>query len=46
MATFRFNDAFAVDWGGLIFVPGSAMKVRRNGEDPAFKTYFQSSVNF
>lgn len=46
VATFRFNDAFSVDWGGLIFVPGSAMKVRRNGEDPAFKTYFHSSVNF
>ena len=46
VATFRFNDAFAVDWGGLIFVPGSAMKVRRNGEDPAFKSCFQSSVNF
>ena len=44
--TFRFNDAFAIDWGGLIFVPGNAMKVLRNGEDPAFKTYFQSSVSF
>ena len=46
IVTLRFNEAFTVNWGGLIFVPSDAMKASRGGEDPAFKTYLQSAVNF
>ena len=45
------NSATSIQWGGLIFVPGDAMKAVKKtlpntGEDPAFKMYLQTVARF
>ena len=44
--TYAYNDFCSIQWGGLIFVPGDAMKGTRGGEDPGFKTYLQAVASF
>ena len=43
---YGYNKAFSIQWGGLVFVPGEGMKRLQTGEDPAFKTYLQTVLNF
>jgi len=43
--SYTFNPACTVGWGGMVFVPGDAMKATE-GEDPAFKTYLETTVRF
>jgi hypothetical protein len=44
--TYAYNDFCTIQWAGLIFVPGDAMKATRGGEDPGFKTYLQTVASF
>ena len=46
IVTYDYNEVTEVHWGGSIFVPGDAMKLRSGGEDPAFKTWLQMQVRF
>ena len=46
LLTHQLNSATTVQWGGLIFVPGDAMKAFKRGEDPAFKMYLQIVARF
>jgi hypothetical protein len=46
LLTHQLNSATSVQWGGLIFVPGDAMKAFKGGEDPAFKMYLQTIARF
>lgn len=46
LLTHTLNSATSVMWGGLIFVPGDAMKATTGGEDPAFKMYLQTVAKF
>jgi len=44
--TYQHNAACALHWGGLVFVPGEAMKSMKRGDDLAVKTYLQTAVVF
>ena len=47
LLTHQLNAATSLQWAGLIFVPGDAMKARPgSGEDPAFKMYLQTIARF
>ncbi len=46
IVTYRYNPVTTLHWGGTIFVPSDAMKLRRGGDDPAFKTFMQLEVAF
>ena len=46
IVTHKYNKAYSIQWGGLVFLPGDAMEAIKGGNDLAFKTYLQTLANF
>ena len=43
---YTYNQAYRLQWGAGVFVPGDAMKTRSGGDEIAFMTYLQTIVAF
>ena len=43
---YTYNQAYRLQWGAGVFVPGDAMKTRSGGDEIAFKLYVQTKVAF
>jgi hypothetical protein len=46
LLTHTLTAVTSLQWAGMIFVPGDAMKALSGGEDPAFKMYLQMTARF
>ena len=44
--SYDYNDGYRLQWGALVFVPGTAMKSLQGGDDVAIKSYIQTVANF
>ncbi len=43
---YTYNQAYRLQWGAGVFVPGDAMKTRSGGDEIAFKSYLQTIAAF
>ena len=43
---YTYNQAYRLQWGAGVFVPGEAMKTRSGGDEIAFKSYLQTIAAF
>jgi hypothetical protein len=46
VVTYAHSPATSLQWGALLFLPGKAMEAMQGGDEPAFKFYWQTQMDF